>query len=157
MSKTSVKTRYSLSLAILDFLPVMLFGASWIRILQRGGGVLAAIGMALIFFGGLSKAVWKMKAVRTGEEDRMLQKLFHVFLPAGGTLALIAAIRWCRSAPWRMIASRSIWTLLAGFLLGMILMVIWGRTLDDSRRSTWIKELTNLIAQGSLLWFVMIY
>ncbi len=157
MSKISEKTKYSLLLAILDFLPVMLFGASWIRILHRGGGVLAAIGMALIFFGGLSKAVWKMKVVRTGTEDQILQKLFHIFLPTGGTLAIIAAIRWCLSAPWHMIVSRSIWTLLAGFLLGMILMVLWGRVLDDSRRSTWIKELTNLIAQAFLLWFVMIY
>ena len=108
-------------------------------------------------FGGLSKAVWKMKVVRTGTEDQILQKLFHIFLPTGGTLAIIAAIRWCLSAPWHMIVSRSIWTLLAGFLLGMILMVLWGRVLDDSRRSTWIKELTNLIAQAFLLWFVMIY
>ena len=45
----------------------------------------------------------------------------------------------------------------AGFLLGMILMGVWGKTLDDSRKSTWIKELTNLAAQSCLLWFVIVY
>lgn len=157
MDRISEKNRYSLLLAIMDFLPVLLFGISWIRIIQRGGGLLAAIGMAMIFFGGLSKAIWKMYVVQTGKEYGTLQKLFRILMPAGGTLALVAAIRWCCSAPWHLIISRSVWILLAGFVLGMFLMGIWGRTLDDSRKSTWIKELTNLIAQSFLLWFVMVY
>ena len=81
--------------------------------------MLAAIGMAMIFFGGLSKAIWKMYVVQTGKEYGTLQKLFRILMPAGGTLALVAAIRWCCSAPWHLIISRSVWILLAGFVLGM--------------------------------------
>ena len=66
MDRISEKNRYSLLLAIMDFLPVLLFGISWIRIIQRGGALLAAIGMAMIFFGGLSKAIGKMYVVQTG-------------------------------------------------------------------------------------------
>ena len=136
MSRVIGTRRYSFALAVLDFLPVLLFGFSWLRVIQRGGGLPAVCGMALIFIGGLSKAVWKMQVCRTGEENETLQKLF---------------------APWPLIYSRSIWILLAGFLLGMILMGVWGKTLDDSRKSTWIKELTNLAAQSCLLWFVIVY
>ena len=157
MSRGIGTRRYSFALAVLDFLPVLLFGFSWLRFIQRGGGLPAVCGMALIFIGGLSKAVWKMQVFRTGEENETLQKLFRILMPVGGTLALIAVIRWCISAPWPLIYSRSIWILLAGFLLGMILMGVWGKTLDDSRKSTGIKELTNLAAQSCLLWFVIVY
>ena len=69
MSRVIGTRRYSFALAVLDFLPVLLFGFSWLRVIQRGGGLPAVCGMALIFIGGLSKAVWKMQVCRTGEEN----------------------------------------------------------------------------------------
>lgn len=149
--------RYSLPLAVTDLVPVLLFAGSWMVILFRSGGVLAGIGMGMMVAGGLSKAGWKLQIVRRGTENRTLQTLFRILMPAGGILSLAAAIRWLVQTPWMRIWELPQGLLLAGFLLGMMLMGFWSRLLDDSRKNTWIKELTNLVAQLFLLWYVIVY
>ena len=55
-------------MALMDFLPVLLFGAAWV-ILYRDlrnklnvcSGVLVPLGAALVFVAGFCKAVWKMQ------------------------------------------------------------------------------------------------
>ena len=157
MRSSENRNRYSLALAWTDVIPVLLLGTAWIILTVRGAGFCAVAGMGMLVVGGLSKAVWKIQLAVRGKETEILNQIFRILMPAGGILSLVAAVPWCRCAPWKILLTRPSRILLACFLMGMILMGIWSRVLDDSRKSTWIKELTNLIAQGSLLWYVIIY
>ena len=55
-------------MALMDFVPVLLFGAAWLILyrdlknkLDLCSGVLLPLGAALVFLAGFLKATWKMQ------------------------------------------------------------------------------------------------
>lgn len=80
---------YPLSLAVEDFVPVLLTGVGAALLtgpLRRHGvrtGRAAAAGTALIFLGGLSKAVWKLVVALHGPDVQALNKALFPCLSAG--------------------------------------------------------------------------
>lgn len=147
--------QYSVALAVADFIPVILFSISGIKAAQQGCIPMVLLGMGIVSIAGFCKAGWKLRLALGKTELRLLNKLFKLMLPVGCIVLLYAGIQWIVITDWKRIVFCPSSLLLVGFFCGMILMGIWAVLLDDSRSSTWIKEMTNIIAQGMLLWYII--
>jgi hypothetical protein len=83
---------YTVSLALVDFLPVIFSGIgvlvlAWmIGRFDSTSGKVAYLSAALIVLGGLSKAGWKLIIAATGTDILLLENLLFIFLGPGFTL-----------------------------------------------------------------------
>lgn len=89
-------------MALMDFVPVLLFGAAWLILyrdlknkLDLCSGVLLPLGAALVFLAGLLKAVWKMQNAIGAAPVELFNKMMFptqsvgFLLMAVGMLALM--------------------------------------------------------------------
>jgi hypothetical protein len=89
-------------MALMDFVPVLLFGAAWLILykdlknkLDLCSGVLLPLGAALVFLAGLLKAVWKLQSALGAAPAELFNKGFFptqsvgFLLMAVGMLALM--------------------------------------------------------------------
>lgn len=89
-------------MALMDFVPVLLFGAAWLILyrdlknkLDLCSGVLLPLGACLVFLAGLLKAVWKMQNAVGAAPVELFNKGFFptqsvgFLLMAVGMLALV--------------------------------------------------------------------
>ncbi|MFD3326650.1 hypothetical protein [Streptomyces sp. NPDC058701] len=87
---------YPLSLAVEDFVPVVLTGAgaalltSPLRRFGAGRGRAGTAGAALVFLGGLSKAAWKLIVALDGPDIVLMNKALFPTLSAGFLLLAYA-------------------------------------------------------------------
>ncbi|MEV6162072.1 hypothetical protein AB0L71_09110 [Streptomyces sp. NPDC052052] len=90
---------YPVSLAVEDFVPVLLTAVAAARLVApaartgRAGRTWAAAGAALIGAGGLSKAVWKLIVAFDGPDIQPLNKALFPLLSAGFLLLALALLR----------------------------------------------------------------
>ncbi len=135
---------YTVSLALVDFLPVALSGigtALLARAAQRGvAGVLwwGLLGATLVTTGGACKAVWKIVIAATEIDIYWLDDLLFVFLMPGFALlawSLVSAVRGrqVRRTPFLggalvlgsfALASHKVWPLLLGTAAFSITMTV---------------------------------
>ncbi len=89
-------------MALMDFVPVLLFGAAWVILyrdlknkLNLCSGILLPLGAALVFLAGLLKAVWKLQSALGAAPVELFNKGFFptqsvgFLLMAVGMLALM--------------------------------------------------------------------
>lgn len=98
---------FTLSLAIVDFIPVFLSGlglyffTQWIKDETK----VAQLGAILIFSGGLAKASWKLNVVLTGADIRILENFLFIGLGSGFILLAFALLRKLNQSeidtPWK--------------------------------------------------------
>jgi hypothetical protein len=86
-----------LSLALFDFIPNLFFllGAVWLY-RRAYPTTLFAVGAALVFLNGMSKAVWKLIVAVGGPDIAWLSQVFVVLLSGGFLLMFVAALRAAR-------------------------------------------------------------
>ena len=83
---------YTISLALVDFIPVIFSAigvfliAQMIARLDHASGRVSYLAAGLITLGGLTKAVWKLVIAATGNDIAGLDDLLFVFLGPGFTL-----------------------------------------------------------------------
>ena len=145
---------YTVGLALLDAMPVLLFLASGIIIYSMYGSLLLLAGVLSCFTGGLCKVIWKMIIVISRKDLPGLTRAFHILMPAGFALMILsvpAGGRAALSGLWRSVTMMPASVLFtAGFAL-MCLMGYLGSHMDNSARSNWIEELVNTLAQLAVL------
>ncbi|MCX5410227.1 hypothetical protein OHA37_00395 [Streptomyces sp. NBC_00335] len=96
---------YPLSLAVEDFVPVLLTGAGAalligpLRTLRPRTGRTAAAGTALILLGGLSKAVWKLLVALDGPDVQAMNKALFPCLSFGFLLLAHALLTLPSNGP----------------------------------------------------------
>ncbi|MFD3682878.1 hypothetical protein [Streptomyces sp. NPDC058613] len=89
---------YPLSLAVEDFVPVVLTGAGAalltlpLRRCGPGTGRAAAAGAVLVFLGGMSKATWKLVVALDGPDITVMNKALFPLLSAGFLLLAYALL-----------------------------------------------------------------
>lgn len=152
MTKDVVPEGFTISLALVDAIPVLFFGASMIVISFLFSSKLFLFGALLCFFAGAAKVLWKIIVVLKKKNVWWLFMQMRILMPIGFVLMLAAAII-NRSS----ISFPGIWAGITGFpqviffglwLLGMVLMSVFAKKLDSSDvKSNWIEQLTNGIAQ----------
>lgn len=155
MTKDTVPENFTLSLALVDALPVLFFGGSMILIGSLFGSVLFMVGAVLCFWAGAAKVLWKVIVVIRKKNVWWLFMQMRIVMPAGFAMMLLAVI-----------LNRSFITLPAVFaaivsfpsviffaigVIGMVLMGVFASKLDSSDvRSNWIEQLTNGAAQAAI-------
>lgn len=156
MSRTDVNKlpeNFTLSLALVDALPVLLFGGSCILLSRHFDSALFLAGAVLCLLAGSGKVLWKILIATVKRNYILLSRQLRVLMPTGFGL-MVAALVVNRS-------QLSGGAILSGFLsvpsvfffcagiLGMMAMSVFAVKLDGNDvRSNWIEQITNAAAQG---------
>ena len=155
MTKDTVPENFTLSLAVVDALPVLFFGGSIILIGLLFGSPLFLIGAALCFWAGAAKVLWKIIVVTKKKNIWWMFLQMRIVMPPGFVLMILAVIlkRSAINLPAVLAATVSLPSVIffAVGVTGMVLMGIFAAKLDSSDlRSNWIEQLTNTIAQAAI-------
>lgn len=155
MTKDTVPENFTLSLALVDALPVLFFGGSMILIGLLFKSVLFMIGALLCFWAGAAKVVWKVIVVTKKKNVWWLFLQMRLVMPAGFVMMLLAVILNRNtidlSAVLAAVVSLPSAIFFAAGVIGMVLMGIFAAKLDSADvHSNWIEQLTNAAAQASI-------
>ena len=152
MNKETVPQDFTLSLAIFDSLPVIFFTGSMIIIGFLFKSKLFLLGALLCLLAGLSKVIWKMIVVLKRKNIWFLFVQMRTTMPIGFLLMIVSLI-----VNRKTIVFSEIFSAITSFpsavffalgIIGMIMMLAFGFTLDGSKKSSnWIEQVTNCIAQ----------
>ena len=155
MTKDTVPENFTLSLAIIDTLPVLFFGGSIILIGLMFRKVLFLIGAILCFWAGAAKVIWKIIVVTKKKNIWWMFMQMRIVMPVGFLLMLISVLLNLKAIKLSVILSAvtsmpSVIFFAIG-IAGMVLMGIFAAKLDSSDvRSNWIEQLTNTVAQTAI-------
>ncbi len=147
---------FTLSLALVDAIPVLLFGGSMILVATKFGHPLFILGAVLSTLAGCFKVTWKLVL---GIWKKDLQWLNKRFLPMqitgfgfmlGSFLVGIWSIEW--AAVWAAVSS---FPSILLFVLWAALMLLMGwyrknRFRNDDAKSNWTAQYINCAAQAAL-------
>lgn len=154
VTKDTIPTDFSLSLALFDGLPVLFFAGSMIVISFLFSSKLFLVGSLLCLFAGLSKVIWKIIVVLKKKNIWFLFIQMRITMPIGLLLMVISVITNKNNINYGLIKN-SILSLpsLIFFIIGvagMIMMLMFGFVLDGSKKkNNWIEQITNAVAQLS--------
>ena len=155
MTKDTIPENFTLSLALVDALPVLFFGGSMILIGLLFGSLLFLIGAALCFWAGAAKVLWKIIVVARKKNVWWMFLQMRIVMPVGFALMILAVIlnRSEINLPAVLASVLSFPSVIffAAGVIGMVLMGVFAAKLDSADvRSNWIEQLTNAIAQASI-------
>lgn len=161
MTRDITPEDFTLSLALIDALPVLFFGGSIILIGLMFKNALFLIGALLCFWTGAAKVLWKIIVVTKKKNIWWLFMQMRIVMPLGFLLMLLAVIlsRSTINLSAVLAAAVSMPSVLffAIGIIGMTLMGIFAAKLDSSSlRSNWIEQLTNTAAQASVFTGILI-
>lgn len=152
ITKDTVPEGFSIGLALMDFLPVVLFGLSAIRVGSLIHSGLFIAGALLCLVSGLLKVLWKIIAAAAKRNIWALFLQMRILMPVGFLLLLAALIQSrallhggaILAALFRFPACPFF---AAGFL-GMGLMLVFAFRLDSGNpRANWVEQTVNSLAQ----------
>jgi len=144
---------FTLSLALLDYVPVAAFGAA---VVIAGGAMhspLFIVGAALSFLAGLMKATWKLILGVWKKDIKLMNKAF-LPMQAGGWLIMLPAaiIKLFQVGPAKALSAVGGMPQLLFFLLwiGAMCLMVWYKKNRFQRydaRSNWTAEIINSLGQ----------
>ena len=143
---------FTLSLALVDALPVLFFGISCILIGLLYKSPLFIIGACFAFLGGLGKVLWKIFLATSKKDILFLNKQFRYTMSLGFLLILLSLIVGFKTINfgnlWHCVIS---WPSVIFFLLGlsgMVTMGVLAKKLDSTQaKNNWIEQCVNAFAQ----------
>lgn len=154
ITKDMVPEGFTVSLALVDAIPVLLFAIAFIVLgMKAGFSVLIMLGGLLAFLGGAIKVLWKI-IVATRQKNiwwMFVQMRYTMLL--GFLLIIVGCIlsRKELAAAFAGIGPASI-VFFALWFVGMCLMGVFAAKLDNADpKSNWIEQGTNGIAHLCLL------
>lgn len=153
ITKDTIPEGFSVTLALVDLIPVVFFGLSALRL----GGLLSSplfmLGAALCLISGVVKVLWKLIAAVSQRNVWPMFVQMRILMPVGFLILLIALI-WDRAN----LSGSAIFAGLTGFpaciffllgILGMVLMTVFAFRLDSSDpKANWLEQAVNGIAQA---------
>ncbi len=152
MTKDVVPDNFTLSLVIVDAIPVFFFGASAVVISLHFDSKLFLAGALLCLISGMVKVLWKLIVVTAHKNVWPLFLQMRILMPMGFLMILAALLVNHSKIRLASLAAAfcsfpSVIFFVAG-IIGMIFMCIFAVKLDSSDlRANWIEQLTNGIAQ----------
>ena len=155
MTKDTIPQDFTLSLALVDALPVLFFGGSMILIGLLFGSPLFMIGAALCFWAGAAKVLWKIIVAAKKKNVWWMFLQMRIVMPIGFVLMIFSVILNRNaidlSAVLAAVVSFPSVLFFAVGLIGMLLMGVFAAKLDSADvRSNWIEQLTNAVAQAAI-------
>lgn len=146
----------TLSMALMDAVPVLCFGASTMIVALRFRSPLFVLGAVLSTAAGCGKVLWKLILGAWGKNVRWLNQYFVPVQVTGFCLILLSLLLNAASIAWG-----SIWAAVSHFpacicflvwLVGMGCMMWYRKNrFDHSARANWTAQTINCVTQGALL------
>lgn len=151
----------SIPMAIVDAIPVLLFGGSGILLALMLKSPLCLVGAIAVTLSGAGKVVWKMCMAIGGKNLFWLSRQQRWLMPSGFAVMLVAAVinhkRISLGGVWKAVTGFPVCILLLLGVFGMVLMGVFAMKLDSSKaRTNWIEQITNCLAQLSIFFAVML-
>ena len=153
MSKDIVPEGFTLSLVLVDFIPVFLFAITiTIFSLKTYINYLVLIGGYICFFSGIIKVLWKLIVVLKKENVWWMFVQMRICMPIGLIILTIGfVIGWKYFSYSIYNASFYFRIFFALWIIRMSLMSLFAMTLDSSDpKANWIEQITNCISQAFL-------
>ena len=153
---------FTLSLALVDAVPVLLFGGSMIMIGARFGHPLFIIGAALSFAAGCCKVAWKLILGTSKKDVKWLNKCFVPLQSAGFLLMIVSFIIGFKRINWGGVLSAVTGipaVLLFALWIVMMGAMVWyrrNRFKNDDAKSNWTAQIINCIAQAALFFAILL-
>lgn len=152
MTKDIIPDDFTLTLALVDGLPVLFFAGSMILISLMFRNKLFLFGALLCLFAGLSKVFWKIIVVLRRKNIWFLFLQMRITMPIG--MIMILSSLFIEKIEIKILLSYLLsFPSNVFFTIGMLLMLamlVFAFTLDNSKKSNnWIEQITNIIAQLS--------
>ena len=149
---------FTLALALVDAVPVLLFCVSMLVVASRFGSALFALGALCSALAGAGKVLWKLLLACRRRDVAWLNRQFRALMPAGFAL-MVAAVAWAAATGAlslgglaARIASFPACACFAAAALGLAAMGVMAAKLERTdARANWIEQLTNVFAQAMLL------
>ena len=147
---------FTLSLALFDAIPVLLFSAAAIIAGYNLNSTLFLIGAVICTLSGTMKVIWKITVAATQKDLKPLNIQMRFLMPCGFLLIIIGLIIDAPKINFKLISANatSMPAILFYFITitGMILMSIFAFKLDSTKaKSNWTEQITNAVAQLALL------
>jgi len=150
ITKDMVPEGFTLSLAIVDAIPVLLFAVAIIILgVKAAFSPLILLGGFLIFLGGAIKVLWKVIVATKQKNVYWMYKQMGPVIGIGFLLLIIGCIvsRSALKAAFAGIGVASI-VLFALWFVCMCLMGVFASKLDSSDpKSNWIEQCTNGVCE----------
>ncbi len=153
MTKDTIPEGFSVSMALVDLIPVVFFGLSAVRIGSLFSSKLFMAGAAICLASGVVKVLWKLIAAVSQKNIWPLFVQMRILMPLG-FLAMLAALIADRGE----LHGSAILAGLSGFpaciffalgVLGMVLMTAFAFRLDSGDpKANWLEQGVNGIAQA---------
>ena len=153
---------FTMGLALVDAIPVIVFSLSVLVIALRFRKILFVIGALCSIFAGCGKVVWKLILACRKKNILWLNKQFRYMMSIGFLLMLLSVVVHWGSIQFSVILRRILsFPAVLFFILGiagMAAMAVMGRKLDPTvPKNNWAEQITNALAQtmifiGILLW-----
>ncbi len=155
MTRDIVPEGFTLSLALIDALPVLFFCASMIVISRLFSSNLFLIGALLCMIAGAAKVLWKIIVVLKKKNIWFLFLQMRILMPIGFVFIVISLImkrsEISLAGMGRAFMHMPSMLFFVIGILGMVLMMVFAVKLDSSDvKANWIEQLTNGIAQAAI-------
>ncbi len=149
------KQSFPLSLALVDALPVLFFGAAAAILGVKLRSVVFIVGAALCLLAGAGKVVWKLLIALKGKDVAFLGAQLRYVMPAGFLLMMIGGF-FAEGGILRTLLHAAVRLPAAAFfaltIVGLIAMVVCAKKFDRfDVRGNWIEQGINAAAQACAL------
>lgn len=149
------KQSFPLSLALVDALPVLFFGAAAAILGVKLKSVVFIVGAALCLLAGAGKVVWKLLIALRGKDVAFLGAQLRYVMPAGFLLMIVSAFfaerETLRTLLHAAVRLPSV-LFFALTVVGMIAMIVCAKKFDRfDVRGNWIEQGINAAAQSCAL------
>ena len=148
---------FTVSLALVDAIPVLSFGISMVIIASRFDSPLFMIGAICAVLGGCCKVAWKLVLGITKKDLRWLNKPFVPMMAGGFLLLLVSLVLGFGSIDWAAVGSAMIsFPTIVFFVawIGLMGFMGWYRKnkfSNDDAKSNWTAQIVNAVGQTCLL------
>lgn len=152
MTKDTVPEGFTLTLALVDALPVLFFGASMIAAGLLFSNIIFMLGAFLCLFAGAAKVLWKIIVVLKRKNIWWLFIQMRILMPIGMLMMIASLVLNPGGADYGGLLSSALSfppvLFFALGIAGMLLMIIFAFRLDSSDpKANWTEQLTNGAAQ----------
>lgn len=148
---------FTLSLALLDFVPVAAFGVAVVIVAVAFNSPLFLAGAIISLAAGMCKVLWKLILGSSGKDVKWLNKGFVPAQSAGFLLMLVAAVLNIKRINFAVLGAAVTGMPQLVFFIawaGLLSAMVWykkNRFECYSARANWTAEIINSVGQCSLL------
>lgn len=155
----SIPQGFTLALALVDAIPVIMFCAAAIIFGCRLQSPVFTAGAVLAFLGGAGKVSWKLTIALAQRNYPWLSRQMRITMPVGFALMIVGGVldrARCLPLLAAMCGFPSL-AFVAAWVFCMCLMgYLAGHRNQTSARDNWIEQITNGIGQTALLLAVIL-